>query len=530
MNQRELIALLERQLQVSDSRIEELLARLSDAMKRIDSLVREVASLKEALLAKGRSLETQKAINKGLGKIIRNGSERQKPGVPQRPQEETGVENERKKAERKAKGNNGARRDPHYECEENIIHVYPETEGVEAGRIREIGTETVTRYRCEPMRIFKDVYVLHKQTVDGEIREPATPPSAFYKSNYEASFVATLLELRHCHQMPVERIVKYITSHGFDLPKPTDHHLIRMAGELMENLHRATRSAIKDDRYIGCDETYSLVKLDAPNPAGKGKCVKKGYLWVAVGHTSGLVYFFYDGGSRKESVFIEFIKGYLGIIQTDGLKIYRKTGDDPDNGITRIACLQHIKRKFLDLKGIPEADRLFSLYNSLYHNEHRHRIGHDGWGAGDNLKWRREYAPPILDAIESELKKTVDDPALPSECDLRSAVVYALNEMPCVRKIFDYGFTRLDNNLVEIINRYISMHRRSSLFFGSHAGAHRHAVLLSLACSCRNLGINFRQYIIDTLNAASKLPTTAPYDKWRNLLPDRYKAVSAINE
>ena len=71
--------------------------------------------------------------------------------------------------------------------------------------------------------------------------------------------------------------------------------------------------------------------------------------------------------------------------------------------------------------------------------------------------------------------------------------------------------------------RYISMRRRSSLFFGSHAGAKRYAVILSLACSCRQLGINFGQYIIDMLNAASKLPPTAPQDKWRQLLPDRYK-------
>lgn len=102
-------------------------------------------------------------------------------------------------------------------------------------------------------------------------------------------------------------------------------------------------------------------------------------------------------------------------------------------------------------------------------------------------------------------------------------MVYANNEMKYVRAIFDYGFTRLDNNLVKIINRYISMRRRSSLFFGSHAGAKRYAVLLSLACSCRQLGINFRQYIIDTLNAASKLPPTASQDKWRQLLPDKYK-------
>lgn len=508
---------------MQERQIKVLEGTISDMKAVIMSLKEEIASLKEALLAKGKSLEKQKAIGKGLSKIASNESERQKPEVPQKTEEEAEAEKEKKKAERKAKGNYGARRNPHYECEERTVHIYPDTEGVEAGRIREIGTDTVVRYGCNPLKIFKTTYILHKQTVDGEVREPVTPPSAFYKSNYEASFVATLLELHHCHQMPVERIVKYINAHGFELAKPTAHHLIKKSTGIFENLHKAMRQAVKEDPYMGCDETYSLVKLDMPNPKGKGKCVKKGYMWVAVGHNTGLVYFFYDDGSRKESVFVEFIKGYLGIIQTDGLKIYRKTGDDPDNGITRIACIQHIKREFLDLKGIPEADNLFNLYNSLYHNDHQHKIGEDGWSVEDHRKWRQEYAPPILDDIEKELKRTLEDPNLPPDCDLRSAIVYAYNEMKYVRAIFDYGFTRLDNNLVEIINRYISMRRRSSLFFGSHAGAKRYAVLLSLACSCRQLGINFRQYIIDTLNAASKLPPTTPQDKWRQLLPDKYK-------
>lgn len=519
MNQRELIVLLERQLETANSTISEL-------RHLVDSLRGEIESLKDALLAKGKSLEMQKNVNKGLKSILKNESEKQKPDTLQKNAEETEAEKQRKKEERKAKGNYGAKRNPHYECKEEIVHIYPDTEGVEAERIREIDTETVIRFGCRPMEITKTIYIVHKQSVDGELREPPIPPAAFYKSNYESSFVAAMLELHYCHQMPVERIVKYINANGFELSKSTAHHLMRKSAEILEGLHKALGRAVKEDPYMGCDETYSLIKLELPNPKGKGKHVKKGYIWVAVGHNTGLVYFFYDDGSRKEEVFMEFIKGYLGIIQTDGLKIYRKTGDDPQNGITRIACIQHIKREFLNLKGIPEADNLYRMYNSLYHKDHEHRIGKEGWTQEDHRKYRQNYAPPILDNIETEINRIIKDPAIPPDCDLRKAVVYARNEMKYVREIFNHGFTRLDNNLVEIINRYISMRRRSSMFFGSHKGAERYTVLLSLACSCRQLGINFRQYITDSLDAASQLPPTAPYEKWRELLPDRYTAKS----
>ena len=77
MNQRELIVLLERQIQVQQGTI-------SDLKAMINSLKEEIKSLKEALLSKGKSLETQKAVSKGLSKILKNESERQKPEEPQK--------------------------------------------------------------------------------------------------------------------------------------------------------------------------------------------------------------------------------------------------------------------------------------------------------------------------------------------------------------------------------------------------------------------------------------------------------------
>ena len=45
------------------------------------------------------------------------------------------------------------------------------------------------------------------------------------------------------------------------------------------------------------------------------------------------------------------------------------------------------------------------------------------------------------------------------------------------RDIFKRGDTALDNNYIERIKRYISLSRRKSMFFGSHEGASRAAIL-----------------------------------------------------
>ena len=59
---------------------------------------------------------------------------------------------------------------------------------------------------------------------------------------------------------------------------------------------------------------------------------------------------------------------------------------------------------------------------------------------------------------------------------------------------------KLDNNKIEQVKLYISLSRRNSLFFGSHAGAKQSALLFSLASSCRLHGINTFDYLSDFLS------------------------------
>lgn len=80
---------------------------------------------------------------------------------------------------------------------------------------------------------------------------------------------------------------------------------------------------------------------------------------------------------------------------------------------------------------------------------------------------------------------------------MAEAINYTLSQWKAIEDIFTKGEYYLDNNLVERYNRYISLSRRNSLFFGSHKGAERGVILYSLACSCRMHGINTFEYIAD---------------------------------
>ena len=175
------------------------------------------------------------------------------------------------------------------------------------------------------------------------------------------------------------------------------------------------------------------------------------------------------------------------------------------------------------IKDNPDAKEIAELANSLYRNEHQHRIGEEGWTASDNLKWRQQYAPPILAALKSKLEQIRDNTEkYPPKSQMHKAANYFLNEWDGIEAISKHGDVDWDNNRLERTNRYVSLSRHNSLFFGSHAGARRGCIFYSLACSCREMGINFFDYLSDVLNRTAAMPPGSGAEAYRNLLPDRW--------
>lgn len=453
-----------------DEIIELLKEQNKQLSEQVDALIAEVASLKEALLQKGESLGRQQRIAKGLAGLMSNPSEKQDSQAVSTQEDGRRLE-EGKAARRKARKNNGAKRDMHYEMEEEVHEVYPDDPDfdIRTARLFSDKPRICIRYECVPMRFVKHVYRIHTYTQDGRLFEGKTPVSAFLNSSYDGSFIAGLMELRYIQSLPVERIVSYFDSHGFTLRKPTAHRLIEKASVLLENLCKCIWQTVLLDPYIAADETYYKILVPEKNVRGKG--VRKGYLWMIVGMKSRMLYLLYDNDSRSEDVILDELCDYRGIIQSDGYSPYRKLGGEAYPHIVRIPCLQHIKRKFIDCEeGDPDAGKVVGLLNELYQKDHKHKVGTDSWTVEQNLEYRRRYAPEILKRTGEMLDGLEGRGGFLPKSELREAVTYLRNEWDAVENIFKYGDTSLDNNLVERMNRYISISRRNSLFFGSHKG------------------------------------------------------------
>lgn len=515
-----IIEILQSQLKVSEETIYQLRVSISTLNNTIEDLRKTILNLETKLQERDDSLLKAKGQMRGLTKLIENKSEKQKlptETISSKTPEEIIAKQEDINLQRKARGNNGAKRKMHFELETIVHDVYPD--GAENGV--SFGYRETTRYRMIPPRFIKDVYRLHTVKIEGNLYSAKAPLAPLQNSSFDGSFIAGIAQLRYLYSMPVERIVTYFNENGFSLDKQTAHGLLKKTADLFENLHKAMRFAVKEDNYLCCDETYHRV-LVSKSENEKGS--KKGYVWTIAAVHLGLVYFFYDNGSRSEKVILDELKNYKGTIQSDGLNAYKKVVLQSEGKILRLACLQHCKRDFIDMTGNPEADEIIKLCNQLYQEEHKHKIGFNDWTVEDNLEWRQKYAPPILMQLKEKLLQIKgNQKKYPPKSPMYKAANYMLNEWDGIEVIPTGGDYSWDNNLIERLNRYVSLSRKNSLFFGSHEGAKRGCIFYSLACSCRLHKINFFEYLTDILNRTEILNRNPSIEAYRNILPDRWR-------
>ena len=310
MKKDEIIVLLKEQLQLANEQLQQANATVSSLTTQVNELIERIKSLEELLVQKGIAIDKVNRQNKALGKLVSGKKSERQEKNPQASM--TQEEFDKKKTEqgekRKARKNNGAKRDMHYEMKEVHVTIDPVMDAGLLKTLRLFGTRTCVRYSMEPIKFIKTVYHINTYT-DGSILYPGkTPPALLLNSSYSPSFAAGLLQMRYIYSMPVERIIKYFADSGFTLRKATANKLIARSADVLGNFYKAICQIVLQQDYVTADETYHKVLLAKIKPTDKGS--KKGYLWAVSAPKLGLVFFVYEDGSRSEQVILNVFSDY----------------------------------------------------------------------------------------------------------------------------------------------------------------------------------------------------------------------------
>ena len=175
----------------------------------------------------------------------------------------------------------------------------------------------------------------------------------------------------------------------------------------------------------------------------KGQACRKGYAWQfrdVSPHPRGS-YFYYHKGSRGGEIPRTQLRGYQGVIQNDGYKVYNEFENVP--GITVLACMAHIRRKFVDAqKSNPLAAEAVKYIATLYTLEENLKAA--GATSDEIRAERQRLAVPILNGIEAWMR-TAYMTCTPKE-PLAVAIKYALSLWPRVMRYTEEGHYLIDSN------------------------------------------------------------------------------------
>ena len=308
------------------------------------------------------------------------------------------------------------------------------------------------------------------------------------KARPGAGLLADIIVSKYVDHQPLHRQEQIFARQGIALSRKRMCDWVAKVVDLLEPLYNSLYTEILGFNYIQGDETT----LKVQDGEIQGKC-STGYLWGLLGPPN-LVWFHY-ASSRAGEVPKQILKDFSGILQTDAYAGYNTVL--LPNKCIRIACLAHVRRKFIEVQKTAqqESGQVLQLIAKLYHLENEAK------DESARLILRQKKSLPILEKL-FEFLKTTNEIILPRS-PLAGAISYTLKQEIEIRRIFDSGMLALDNNAIERQMRPIAIGRKNYLFAGSHEGAYRAAVLYSLLNTCKLNKVNPWQWLSDVLRRIS---------------------------
>lgn len=401
--------------------------------------------------------------------------------------------------------------------ERETIEIIPEEVKADPESFKRIGEEETFEIDIDPPKLFKRRIVRPKFV---RLFEPqaaplvaAAPRRVIDGSYASAGLIAWVVVSKYVDHLPLYRQEKMLSRYQVSIPRQRMCDWIGKAAELLEVIYWRIREGLVSGGYLQADET-PVQFVDPDQKKGK---TSKGHFWF-LSRPEDCVFVHWDQ-SRGKLVANELLKGFSGVLQTDGYGGYNdfKSGNSK---VERVACLAHCRRKFAEALGAEPVRARFvlRLIGHLYHLE-------NSWDeagftdAAQRAHLRKRDFPGILSLLKRSLVRILEGKTRPTS-KLGQACQYMLGQWDDWVKVLDHGQVQLDNNLVENAIRPSAVGKKNWLFVGAPDAGQRSAVMYTLILSCQRFGIDPLQYLRDVL---TKLPRMTNQSDLTPFLPNHWK-------
>ena len=377
-----------------------------------------------------------------------------------------------------------------------------------------MGYETREELACTPAQFWVRVVKREKRgshclEEQGVVTAPA-PAQIIPKGKLSNELVIEVLAQKYQQHLPVYRQCATLAeNHGLELSRKTLTDAILAAGGLLQAVVRAQKVELLAGGYVQADET--TMPCQTPEKTGRNH---RAYLWEYSAPGGVVVFDFQMGRGRAGPK--EFLRGFVGTVQSDGYAAY----DDLGAGIVYAGCLSHARREFVDAAKVAPLDplpaeviaRLAELY--AVESEARQRA----LPPAERLALRQQKSAPVMAALKERLvairQQLAPGGTLAKACD------YTLGQWSRLEVFLHDGRVEIDNNWCEGAMRPLVLGRKNWLHIGSEQAGPKVAAIASIVETCRRLEINLRKYLNDVLPKLGAWPI----NRVAELTPTAWKA------
>jgi transposase len=306
-------------------------------------------------------------------------------------------------------------------------------------------------------------------------------PSPFPRSKVTCEWLAWLVVQKFQLAVPLDRVRRYLGVQGVALAMSFLVTMTEKAADLLDAIDGEHWKQLLAGDHLASDGTGFKVQIREVG-------LHDGYLEVY--HWGDTVVFQYEaekGGGTQSSKLTKF----TGTLLVDAESRYNQTF--ATDRVIEAGCNAHGRRKFRDAEAVQpvlavEGGRFVSSWFDL------DQEGRDAGLVGDDLRrWRRERIAPEVERFRAWMDAV--EPSLPPGDSVAKVIRYYRNHWAALTRFLDDPALPLDNSKTEREFQFVAKIRLNSLFAGGTEGAHRAAVLLGIAATCRRLGVDLQAYL-----------------------------------
>ncbi len=282
--------------------------------------------------------------------------------------------------------------------------------------------------------------------------------------------------------VPLDRVRRDLATRKVPLAMSFLVSQVERAADLLDGVDGEHWKQLRAGSWMGTDATGLKVLIPGLPGAHHGH--------LEVYRRPDVVVFQYEA-DKSSAALVSKLGDFKGVLVADAE--HRHNALFTSGRIIEAGCNAHGRRKLRDAEAVQPvwAKEAGAFITAIYAAE---ADAQSRGLAGEELRlWRQTKVSPLRDDFRQWLD-LVEPRLIPSD-PLKTALMYYRNHWDALFRFVDFPEIPIDNSGSEREFQAVAKLRLNSLFAGGTEGAHRAAVLLGIAATCRALAIDTIAYL-----------------------------------